>query len=529
MIEGDRQTVFLIGKNMKHHIIVVLLLSIYSISGAEIVTCSLPFCYRESDSYQLSVDSVSIPITYYSDIYNYAHFSMKGKITVTITAKEEIKTYRISPLRTELEACVNGRTLTFVMERSEYLIVKLNQLPDLILAVDELETDIPSREASNVYDISSLDYNADSEGKVLSTQAIQNAINDASYHGGGIVYIPSGVYLCGNLVLKSNVAIYLEAGAVIRGTGKREDYTVHFRKESLKMDGTWFISTEKNASNIKLYGRGTIDGNGLAMRLNDRFLNNLLVPLQCHSLTVDGIVFRDSGLWGVVVTRSHNVTIKDIKIFNENDIAYENDAMDIQESQNVLVRKAIAVSEDDTYSTKTWSEKTDIASNWCGKSEELKNVVFDNCIGWSRCAAFKIGYGVFQNQSNIIFRNGVAYRCMRAIAINHRYGGHIIDNVLFENIDIEGFWPRKYRDSRWLDISMKNGGVIKNVYLKNIRVRAFGDKPSILKTVTNSFLENVVFENIQIPGECLYAKTLNEMNILGVSQSSGQIDIKIRK
>ena len=87
MIEGDRQTVFLIGKNMKHHIIVVLLLSIYSISGAEIVTCSLPFCYRESDSYQLSVDSVSIPITYYSDIYNYAHFSMKGKITVTITAK----------------------------------------------------------------------------------------------------------------------------------------------------------------------------------------------------------------------------------------------------------------------------------------------------------------------------------------------------------------------------------------------------------------------------------------------------------
>ena len=101
--------------------------------------------------------------------------------------------------------------------------------------------------------------------------------------------------------------------------------------------------------------------------------------------------------------------------------------------------------------------------------------------------------------------------------------------MLFENIDIEGFWPRKYRDSRWLDISMKNGGVIKNVYLKNIRVRAFGDKPSILKTVTNSFLENVVFENIQIPGECLYAKTLNEMNILGVSQSSGQIDIKIRK
>lgn len=51
----------------------------------------------------------------------------------------------------------------------------------------------------------------------MATTAIQNAINAANAAGGGIVYVPAGVYKCGNLVLKSNVSVYLEGGSVIRG------------------------------------------------------------------------------------------------------------------------------------------------------------------------------------------------------------------------------------------------------------------------------------------------------------------------
>ena len=58
----------------------------------------------------------------------------------------------------------------------------------------------------------------------VQTKAIQTAIDDCFLAGGGRVVIPCGIYLTGGLRLRSNVQLYLESGAILKGSRDLEDY-----------------------------------------------------------------------------------------------------------------------------------------------------------------------------------------------------------------------------------------------------------------------------------------------------------------
>lgn len=53
------------------------------------------------------------------------------------------------------------------------------------------------------------------DGRTNCATAIQNAVDTASAAGGGRVIIPAGQYLSGSVLLKDNVELYLESGAVL--------------------------------------------------------------------------------------------------------------------------------------------------------------------------------------------------------------------------------------------------------------------------------------------------------------------------
>lgn len=498
----------------------------YVTDAAAVDTYPLAPCYSRGKQHTLRVGATDVPVQAFTPIYDFTHFSFSGKQTLTITVKEDIRKFTITPLSLGIKGVVKGNQLTFDLKDSRYLIVKINDLKELAIAADEQEADVPASSGKGIYNISAVPYKADKSGKTLSTAAIQSAIDDANRQGGGTVYIPAGLYYCSNLVLRSKVHIYMEGGAVIRGTGNPKDYATHYRKESLKMDGTWFIYTEDNCADIKLYGRGTIDGNGSYMRNKHQYLNNLLVPMQCSGFTIDGISFIDSGLWGVIPTRCDHVTILNTKHYNENDKDHEDDGIDIQECQHVLVKHTIAIAEDDTYSTKTWTQETDIAGKWYGQPEVLDNVVFDDCLGWSRCATFKLGFGVNQDQTNLRFINSTSYKSMRAIAINHRWGKGIVRNIVFDNIDVEGFWPRDKTKSRWLEITMGAPETVENIIIRNVRVRDVGNAPSVIKGYDAAHpLKNVTLENIYMYNHSSPAYSLQEMNVTEVNKYIHQLHL----
>ena len=60
------------------------------------------------------------------------------------------------------------------------------------------------------------DFGADATGSRLSTEAFAKAIETLTQQGGGHLIVPAGVWLTGPIVLKSNIDLHLEMGAVIQ-------------------------------------------------------------------------------------------------------------------------------------------------------------------------------------------------------------------------------------------------------------------------------------------------------------------------
>ena len=80
-----------------------------------------------------------------------------------------------------------------------------------------------SQLSSNVFN--PRQFGAVGDGVSLDSAAINAAIDACTMAGGGMVYCSPGKYLCGTVVLKSNVTLYLDAGAVILGSTNVKDYT----------------------------------------------------------------------------------------------------------------------------------------------------------------------------------------------------------------------------------------------------------------------------------------------------------------
>ncbi|NOU64770.1 DUF1080 domain-containing protein [Paenibacillus sp. LMG 31461] len=482
---------------------------------ATIQNYPMPSIYTASSIYSLKADNQSVPVISYKDDYDYAEFSFSGTVSIEVTANVPITSYSISPMAKNIEGTVNGNKLTFSLSSSTYVIVNINdQTKKIVIAADPLETNIPPSTGAGIYNVTQSPYNADNTGTSMASNAIQQAIDAAYQAGGGTVFVPAGVYKSGNLTLKSNVTFYLAGGAVIVGTGRGEDYAIDFRKDSRNADGTYFIRTAVDSSNITIRGRGTIDGKGIAMRerkmpapnKNEGFLNNLLVPLATTNFNFDGLILRDAGFWTFMVVRSDNVTIKNLKGFQDL-YKIENDIIDINESQNVLVKHSIAISDDDTYSTKTWLQ-TGMSSGWPGALEHLENVVFDDAFAWTRCAAFKIGQGVAQAQIGVTVRNSYVYQSARALLIDHGYTLNTLpeegyaQNITFENIDIERVGINQF-GNHWLTVSTSTSGNVNNVVVKNINLREVGSEQSRLSgNVTKGGMVNgVMFSDVYVKGK----------------------------
>jgi len=498
--------------------------------------------YAVSLNYTLKANGVEIPVVKGFGDYDYAHFSMsKGPVTyeLTILNTDKVHEYSISPKKLGITADkVVGTTLTFTSQTDEYLIVMINnRATRMVIAADPAETDVPNKKGKGIFNISKAPYGVVTDGQITGvaerTAAIQQAIDDASAYGTcqgggaqGIVYVPAGTYYIGNLTLKSNTALYMEPGATFVGTGRTSDYTEHWFKDSMGRPATWWISTAFHSTNIRIYGRGTIDGNGQALH-DDKstngtgMINNLVVPIATSHFSMDGILIRESSAWAVVPVRSNDLTFTNLKMLNSLNMG-ENDGIDVTESQNVIVRHSIGISLDDPYSTKAWAEDTDIASGkvpWPGQPEPVEHVLIEDAVAWTKCYGFKIGQGVLQDQRNITFRDGVVYKAAVGFAIHHKYGTGTVENVKFERMDVEDISGKNEDNSAWMTMFTVNGGnlgvgPINGVTVKDITVRDAGESFAKINGQDGAMITGLLFENVYMPGSSTPAATLQEMNFL---------------
>lgn len=117
-----------------------------------------------------------------------------------------------------------------------------------------------------VYNIK--DFGAIADGTTLCTKAIQSAIDACFENGGGRVLVENGVYMFGTIVLRSNVELHLDPGAVLFGSPRMEDYpereVKHINSAKLpRWQNACYIYCE-DSENVSITGMGKIDCNGKA-------------------------------------------------------------------------------------------------------------------------------------------------------------------------------------------------------------------------------------------------------------------------
>lgn len=488
-----------------------------------------------TDLYKIYANDVELPVIDgmrsgqpgYLD-YNYTTFwCSEGDVTVKIKAKDKIASISVHPLKLEIPVTkIDDYTYSFVMKSDYYLFVKINGRR-VVITRDKAEADVPTPGVAGVFNIADdlKTLNAASQANTKNVaKAIQQTVDKASAYGTtngtqGIVYIPKGLYYMGNLKLKSNIALYLAPGAVIKFSDNKTDYRYDFTKKS-RGDGTWWIYTDESTSNIKIYGRGTIDGNGYYMSeiLNPRFISHVLLVMGTDGFVFDGPIIKEGSFWTVVLARSKNITFKNYKQFNAMWMG-EDDGIDVCESQNVLVQHSIAIALDDPYSTKTWDQTTDICPKWYGTPQELRNVTFDDCHSLTFCGAFKLGHGAMTPQYDVTVKNSVVHDCGRALGVEPKYGNgkyqNGFHNVTFENVDIESGG-----EDGWLSVLLESRGVgnpaLSNLVLKNINIRSKGGwrrPPTLMGLDKENQIEGVTFDHIYLYGNTDPVGSLAEMGV----------------
>ncbi len=323
-------------------------------------------------------------------------------------------------------------------------------------------------------------FGAVSDTSILSTVAIQAAIDQCTVSGGKVI-IPAGNYKIGTIYLKNNVTIYLEKGATLFGSTHLNDYPENlpeytfFRKGIVKRA---LIYAEK-LTNIAIEGEGTIDGQGAKFwvpegsKVDSYTVRPYLIwMIQCTNVRTEGIKLRNSALWMQHYLACNNLYIHNIDVFNH--CNKNNDMIDIDGCHDVRISDCTGDSDDDGITMKSTS----------GRANE--NIVVTNCILSSHCNAIKMGTESSTGFKNVVISNivvrpsKVTDKSIGGIPNGHTgialetVDGGTIDGVVISNIRINGpdcpIFIRLGNRARpyYQGQKIENPGLLQNVSISNV-------------------------------------------------------------
>ena len=367
------------------------------------------------------------------------------------------------------------------------------------------------------YDITN--FGAIGDGKTDNAKAIQQAIDACSENGGGMVYIPSGIFMTGPFNLKSNVEFHVSANATVLANPNEMVYTQSAFKENYGEGSIWMGG--KDAVNVTISGQGTIDGNGPAfmgseekaayvLKDFDTFDRrpHLFTPINFKNLIIKDATFKNSAYWCLHLVGCNDVVIHGIKLLNNLKIR-NSDGIDPDHCKNVRISNCYIESGDDCICPKTRREYEEY-----GPTE---NITVTNCILKSTSCSIKLGSENMDAIRNVVISNCIIRSSNRAIGIQNRDEG-VVENVIFDNIIIEGrlfdnvWWgkaepiyvtaykrqPGNARDANWRFAKGQTTGkvgAVRNILFSNIMADsengAFigGEKGKI---------ENITLRNVQL-------------------------------
>lgn len=346
-------------------------------------------------------------------------------------------------------------------------------------------------------------YGAVGDGKTMNTEAFKKAIADCNKAGGGKVVVPVGTFLTGAIHLKSNVNLHLADSATILFSTDPKDYLplVFTRWEGMELMNYSPLIYAYKQKNIAITGKGTLDGGAAAdnwwkwnanrpsMQTKARdslhklmhaqtdprtrifgeghYLRpNFIQPYDCANILVSGLKIIRSPMWIVNPVLCENVTVENLTIISHGS---NNDGVDPESCKNVLIRNCYFDTGDDCIAIKSGRDED-------GRriARPAENHIIEGC-------EMKDGHG------GVVIGSEISGGAKNIYAVNCIMSSPNLDRILR------------------LKTSSSRGGIIENVFMKDIKVGAYRDaavhvnmfyeKPgNFMPTIRNIWVENMDVE-----------------------------------
>src|SRR6188768_2285109 len=339
-------------------------------------------------------------------------------------------------------------------------------------------------------------YGAVSDGNILNTKSINATIDAQSKKGGGVVLVPSGLWLTGPIVLKNNINLHIAAGATLLFTADKNEYPlVEANWEGLPQMRNQSPISATNANNIAITGKGIIDGNGDVWRavkidkltesqwkkkvasggvvsddkktwypsegfvkgskmpanpgmispekdaafyqsVKDFLRPNLVLLTSCKYVLLEGVTFQNSPAWCLHPLMCENLTVRNVFVKNPW-YAQNGDGIDAESCKNVLIENTVFDVGDDALCMKSGRD-----AEGRKRGMPTENVIIRNCTVYAAHGGFVIGSEMSGGARNIYVSNCTFIGTDIGLRFKTTRGrGGIVENIFIKDItmrDIPG-------------------------------------------------------------------------------------------
>ncbi len=355
-------------------------------------------------------------------------------------------------------------------------------------------------------------FGAKGNGLTLDTRSIQQAIDRAYASKGGIVDVPAGTYKIGTLILKDNVELHLQPGAMLLGSPDYRDYTAvkqQYESRTKELYAKYFMIFAEGARNIAITGSGTIYGNGLKHFQETRPQNlrpYMIRLVNCEDVLIRDVKLLESANWTLHLLGCREVNIDGIVIETKGE--GNRDGLDIDASQRVKVSNSRFFTTDDAIVLKAT------------RDELCENIVITNCV-ITGCggSGFKTGTesnGGFRNitVSNCVINNIPVHAGIELMTVD----GGMMQNILLDNITMNnvatpffirlGTRARPYKPGQYVNKIEE----VRDIFLNNITA-SHAKLPSSIIGLHSQRISNISVTNYTVRyNEVQEASAYNEVS-----------------
>lgn len=356
---------------------------------------------------------------------------------------------------------------------------------------DNIEFDMPrvAEPTFGNYSVNITDFGAVGDGLTKNTEAIAKAIDDVAANGGGRVVIPRGMWLTGPIVLKSNINIHTEQGAIVVFSEDFDDYPLIATSfEGLETYRCLSPIYGKDLENIAFTGKGVFDGSGDAWRMVKKskmtasqwkelvssggvlsddgkkwypsesskmgdapgnfnvpdletkeeheaikdFLRPVMVSLvNCKKILLDGPTFQNSPAWNLHPLMSEDITIRNLTVRNPW-YSQNGDGLDLESCKNVVIYNNSFDVGDDAICFKSGKDED-------GRKRDMatENVIVKNNVVYHGHGGFVVGSEMSGGVKNVHVSNCTFIGTDIGLRFKSTRGrGGVVENIWISNIDM---------------------------------------------------------------------------------------------